>query len=56
MRWTIRFLTAVFCMSTAAKASTLGDRFPSGLVVMMNSAGRNFQLYDLRRVLEAAVP
>jgi hypothetical protein len=37
-------------------ASTLGNRFPSGLVVMMNSAGRHFPFSDLRRVLEAAVP
>ena len=32
--------------------ASLGDRFPSGLLVMMNSAGRNYQLYDLRNLLQ----
>jgi 3-phytase len=31
-------------------AAPLGPRFPHGLLVMMNSAGRNFQMYDWRAV------
>ena len=34
-----------------ATVSTLGDRFPEGLLVMMNSVGRNYQFYDLRAML-----
>jgi 3-phytase len=28
----------------------LGPRFPRGVLIMMNSAGRNFQLYDWRDI------
>lgn len=31
-----------------ATPAALGERFPAGLLVMMNSSSRNFQLYDLR--------
>jgi 3-phytase len=31
--------------------ANLGERFPAGALVMMNSVGKNYQLYDLRAVL-----
>ena len=35
-----------------ATVSSLGDRFPEGLLVMMNNVGRNYQFYDLRGMLD----
>src|SRR5262245_7144921 len=35
-----------------ATSTALGPRFPRGLLVMMNSSGRNFQFYDLGDVMK----
>jgi 3-phytase len=38
-----------------ATVADLGPRFPEGLLAMMNSRGRNFQLYDLRDLMRSII-